>query len=72
MSSLKNFHRPKLFFSVIFHVNDEKKLSAVGIRSDLTSHRQKNMQNRYSFLNKSKLQGSQAAEHPTVFGSGDT
>jgi len=25
------------------------------------------MQNRYSFLNKSKLQGSQAAEHPTVY-----
>ncbi len=42
----------------------EKKVSAVGIRPDLTSRPQKNIQNRYSFQNKSELQGSRAAEHP--------
>ena len=43
----------------------KKKVSADGIRPNLTSRYEKNMQNRYSFLSKSKLQGSHAAEHPT-------
>ena len=49
----------------------KKKVSADGIRSNLTSHCQKIVRRRYSFRSKSKLQGSPAAEHPTVGGGVD-
>ena len=67
MSDLSKSHPLKLFFSSFVIWMTEKKVSADGIRPNLTSRGEKNMQNRYSFLSKSKLQGSHAAEHPKIW-----